>query len=201
MSVDVFRVSFEGAGEAARAFSRAQRRVQDAVIAEVRALGRESREAFKAAAPEDTGDLIDAIIDVPFFGRAAEPRVTIRVKTLRGHEGAKRDAFNYLNVTRFGHRQAVIRPRRARALKIHIEGHRNPHAAIVRMSAAGVGHPPQEALHAAARRGGGGQRQVRKLRAAFKVRDWVEEIAPEINRLAAESERRLGRRVSAGLLR
>jgi hypothetical protein len=197
---DVYRVRVRGAGKLARDFSRAQRHLQDEIVRAVRELGADARDAAERYAPEDTRDLIEALVSVPYFGRAGEPRATVRVGRLRGHRGAKRDNHDYLNVTRFGHRKSVIYPKHKRALKVHIEGHRNPHAAIVRASVTGVGHPPQADLQRAARRGGGGKRQIRRLQSAYRRRDWVQDAAIEIDRLAAEAERKLGRRVTRGLL-
>lgn len=152
------------------------RHLQDEMIAELRQFGREAQVIFVDEAPKDTGDLAERITAVPFFGRAARPRVSIRVRPdVEGHGSP----HNYLDVTRFGHRKRVIRPRQARALAIHPEGHRNPHIVIYRASASGV--PTAE-----------GSR--------WKG-DWVVPAAERADRIADNAERRLGRRIESRVLR
>ncbi len=170
----VFRVGFRGAGRVAAQFDAAARQVQDAIVAELRQFGREGEAIFAAAAPEDTGDLADRIVAVPFFGRAARPRVSIRVRPdLQGHQGDEIDGYDYLDVTRFGHRRHEIVPRRARALKVHYAGHRN--AAIFEFRASVPGVRPRV--------------------------DWVAVGADRCARASAIAERRLGRRIQSRVLR
>jgi hypothetical protein len=129
---DLFRLSVRGAGRVARDFDRSQRDIQDEIIRSLRRLGAEAHAILVGHAPEDTGDLIDAIQVVPYY-RAAVPRVSIRVEGLEGHGG---DPRSYLNVTRYGHRSSRIYPKRARALAVHIDGHGEP--PIYRASVTGV---------------------------------------------------------------
>lgn len=171
---DVFRISVRGAGRAARSFTRMQRQTQDEIVAELRQFGEEARVLFVGAAPRDTEQLRERITAVPFFGRAARPRVSIRVRPdLEGHQGDKIDGFDYLDVTRRGHRSRTIEPRQARALKVHVEGHRNAEIFEFRASVPG----------------------------ARVTVDWVVPAAERAERLADAAQRRLGRRIERRVLR
>lgn len=173
---DVFTINIRGAGREARYFDRVARGLQDDLIAELRLLGEEATIAFREAAPEDTEELRDNIDAVPFL-RALRPRVRIIVNPLQGHEGEQTDHYDYALVTRRGHRKRKIVPKRGRALKVHIEGHRNPHAVIWRSSVRGYGHAERPVI------------------------DWAAEASPEIERQADDSEARLGRRIDRRLVR
>ena len=176
---DVFRFNVRGAGTVARSFDRLQRSLQNDIIAELRELGIESTELFQKAAGEDTGQLAAHIRAVPYF-RAVRPRMTITVDRLSGHEGAKITPYDYLGVTRRGHRKRRIYPKGARtALKVHIMGHRNPHLFIYRSSVSGVPAPEGSTWRG----------------------DWVSRAQPATDRLADEGQRRLGRRIERRLLR
>ena len=195
---DVYRLSVRGAGPLARDFSRAQRQIQDALVAELRRLGDDALDAFRDEAPEDTGDLHDALVAVPYF-LANRPRVSIRVEPLDGHEGSERDGYDYFEVTRRGHRASRIHPKQAQALKVHLYGHRNPHLAVFRASVAGVGHPgPASTARAVAR---AGRARVVDVRSAHEVIDWTDVAGERSEALAAVAERRLGRRLESRLLR
>lgn len=173
---NVYRVSVRGAGRVAANFTRAQRQLQDELIAELRQFGREAQVVFIEEAPEDTGDLQERITVVPFFGRAIRPRVSVRVRPdLEGHE----TRHDYLPVTRFGHRRRTIRPKTARALAVHTEGHRNQQIFVVRHSVSGVPAAKDSRWKG----------------------DWVIPAAQRAERLAAASERRLGRRIDTRVLR
>jgi hypothetical protein len=112
--------------------------------------------------------------------RAVRPRVTIHVDRLSSHEGARLGPYDYLGVTRRGHRENRIYPKgMRRALKIHVAGHRNPHIYIFRSSVSGT--PGDE-----------GSRFLG---------DWVSRAAPGIELLADYSQARLGRRVERRVLR
>lgn len=169
----VFRLSTRGAGRKASEFSRLARGVQDDIIAEVRALGRAAQQIFYDAAPSDTDDLRARIDAVPFFGRASRPRVSIRIRPdAQGHQGDTIDGYDYLGVTRRGHRKKLIVPKRARALKVHIEGHRNAQIFVFRRSVRGT-----------------------------TTTDWVLPAAERADRIAIASERRLARRIESRVLR
>lgn len=170
---DVLRVNVRGAGKAAKDFNRMKRRIQDAINAELRLIGIASEDVFRDVAPEDTGQLGEAIRAVPLF-RALRPSVRVLVEPLEGHGG---NAHDYLTVTRRGHKKRRIYPRTARALKVHVEGHRNPHAFIFRASVAGVGHEGE---------------------GAQPIIDWVSRAQPQITRTLDKAERRLGRRIERG---
>lgn len=194
----VFRVNVRGAGREARHFSRAARKLQDEIVAELRRFGAEAELLFRENASEDTGDLRDSIVAVAYF-KAIRPRVSIRVEPLRGHEGERRTAFDYLDVSRFGHRRSRIFPTTKRALKVHIMGHRNPHAAIFRSSVRGFGHPSRQEVQAAARRGG--REAVLQVRDAAKPVDWVSVAGEQAEKLSTDAAERLGRRIEARVLR
>lgn len=191
-TTDVLRVQVRGAGRAARSFSRAQRQLQDELIDAMRALEREINVVLGDHAPEDTRDTIESIRS-RFWWRAVRPRFTVQAGA-PGHGG---DPAPYVNVPRFGHRVARIHPVRARALKIHYMGHRNPHVFVFRMWATGVGHPPQQAVLAQSRAG----RSLRTLRRAYQPADWVRDAQPEVDRLVEQAASRLGRRIDATVLR
>lgn len=171
-SSDLYRLSIRGAGRRASQFSRAARAIQDDVNREIRTLGREATAIFAESAPRDTTDLARSIRGVPFFGRAARPRVSIRVENLQGHQGN----HDYSAVTRFGHRQKRIVPRQARALMVHTEGHRNQAIYEFRASVPGVG--------------------VKR-----PVNDWVVPASRRAQRAISASERRLARKVETRILR
>lgn len=168
----VYRVSLRGAGRRASEFSRLQRAIQDELVAELRQFGREGERLFRAAAPKDTRNLAGAIRAVPFF-RAIRPRVRVAVERLDGHQGEGRDGFDYLAVTRRGHRRSVIVPREARALKVHVEGHRNAQIYEFRQA----------------------------VRGSRPASDWVVDAAQRADRVAALAERRLARRIESRVLR
>lgn len=186
MARAIFRASTRGADKVAAQFTRAQRALQDELIKELRHIGYlahiEVQDTIEDYGLVDTEQLLDAVRAVPYY-RARRPQVTIQVDKLRGHGGDDRD---YLNVTRFGHRKAVITPRhesvnpaRAPALKVHVEGHRNPAVFEYRSSVRGVGH--------------GGD---------YQPTDWT--IDPDMSRrlddIVDDSAERLGRRIDARLL-
>lgn len=173
-STDLYRISIRGAGRRASQFSRAARAIQDDVNREIRLLGRETTAIFAEGAPRDTTDLARSIRAVPFFGRAARPRVSIRIENLHSH-GAGKD-IDYSSITRFGHKQKRIVPRQARALKVHPEGHRNQAIYYFRASVAGVG--------------------VKR-----PVSDWVVPATQRARRAIDRSERRLARKVETRILR
>lgn len=194
-TTDVLRVQVRGAGRAARSFSRAQRQLQDELVAAMRELEREVSAVLAAEAPRDTRDTIESI-RARFWWRAVRPRFTIQAGA-PGHGG---DPAPYVNVPRFGHRVTRIHPVRTRALRIHYAGHRSPHIFVFRAWATGVGHPPPAVLRAAAI-GGATPGALRRLRGAYRPHDWVEEAMPEIERLADAAAARIGRRLDATVIR
>lgn len=187
------RIDVSGAGrdsQLARDFSRAQRQLQDDTIRVMRELERDASAVVQAQLREqvdrDTGDL-EASIQGRFFIRASSVRFTI-VGGVPGHGG---DPRPYIDVTRFGHRQQRIFPTSRRALKVHLAGHRAPHIFEFRAWVTGVGHPHPDSVRATAMGGG----SIRELRRRHRRVDWLERAMPEIDALAAEAERRIGRNV------
>lgn len=190
---DLIRIQVRGTGRRGTAddFSRAQRALQDEIIRVMRQLEIEARAALVGAMPEpDTGDLADSLSS-RFFFRADRVRFTVEGGA-PGHGG---DDRGYIGVTREGHREQRIYPTTRRALKVHVAGHRNPHAAVFRAWVTGVGHPHQDTVRAVARAGG----SVRELRRAHRVRDWVADADVEIERLAERATSRLGRRLEVSI--
>ena len=133
---DIFRITVHGAGARAVEFTRQQRAVQDGIIREFRTLRGRLQNAYEDAAPVDTGRLHGSI-HAAFWTRARQPTITVRA-TARDPYG-----FDYLRVTRFGHRKLVILPKHTRRdgrrpmLKVHYAGHRNPHIFVYRPSVRG----------------------------------------------------------------
>jgi hypothetical protein len=114
----LLKITTEGAGPVAASFDRAQRRVQDSIITEFRYLGRVVGQTFADHAPSDSGRTARNVSARVFFGQASAPRITVRTRSIDPDTG-----FNYLDVTRYGHRSLAIVPRRRLGLTIH--GHRN----------------------------------------------------------------------------
>lgn len=108
------QLEVDGVGGLARLFSREQRRGQDRINRAMRYLDAVAEPMFRAYAPVDTGELKGSIKSTLFF-RGNVVRLTVRAN-------AKRQGFDYLDVTRYGHRSLAIVPRRRRGLTIH--GHR-----------------------------------------------------------------------------
>jgi hypothetical protein len=164
---DLFRIRIDGAGANARAFTQAQRRLQNAIIRNFRELGAVVEQEFAAAAPEDTGRLRGRVHAFVYFGRPSQPQITVRTFARDPDSG-----YAYVNVTRFGHRKAVIVARRAPKLAVHYAGHRNPH--IVAFVDAVRGYRP--------------------------THDWAEDAAAAASRSVDHSATRLGRAIEAKVL-
>lgn len=116
-----FFIDVEGAGspgQLAADFDSAQRRIQARITRTMRIIQRELPVFFEKEAPRDTGELARSIKGIIFF-RAQFQRVSIEVS-------AQREGFNYLDITRFGHRTPYIIPRRKRAMTVHVDGRHNP---------------------------------------------------------------------------
>lgn len=163
--MDLIRIEVQGAGPVAAKFSRGARRLQDAIIAEFKPLGRQLEWKFIRHAPADRGfeggirSRIHAAVN---FITAGQPTVTVRA-TARDPESG----YAYLNVTRFGHRRTVIFPKHANALAVHYAGHRNPHLIAWRPYVEGY-HPTS---------------------------DWVEDATRDAESDIAAVQLRLGRRI------
>lgn len=114
---DVFVVQVEGVGrkgQLASAFSKRQREVQNRINRTMRTLEKVLPMTFKSLAPRDTEELVDSIEGVAFF-RANAVRVSVRARAVR-------DGFDYLPVTRYGHRVAEIRNKTKRAMTVYPKG-------------------------------------------------------------------------------
>lgn len=167
---DIFRVSVRGAGRTAASLGRSGRELQDIIVRELRELGDDVEFTFQQFVPEDTSELLEKVKAVPSF-RVSRPRVRVAVEPLQGHEGEQRTSFDYLEVTRFGHRKRLILPKRARALKVHYAGHRNP--AVYEFASFVPGALPDI--------------------------DWVREAQPLIDRDLDRAEIRIGRRIERSI--
>lgn len=114
---DFLRVSVEGAGQRGQLmadYSKLERRTQDRINARMRSLSRRALPVIRAAAPKDSGRLRSGIESRLFF-RAHEVRLTFGATAIR-------DGFDYVAVTRFGHRVAYITPKKKKVLKVSING-------------------------------------------------------------------------------
>lgn len=134
------QLEVDGVGGLARLFSREQRRGQDRINRAMRYLDAVAEPMFRAYAPVDTGELKGSIKSTLFF-RGNVVRLTVRAN-------AKRQGFDYLDVTRYGHRVTLITPRRGGALSVHIGGRRS--VPVVRRSVRGY-HPTHDWVDVAGR--------------------------------------------------
>ena len=116
----LLRASVQGAGPLASDFDRAQRDLQNELLAELRRVSVRGLDYLRAAAPHDSGDLIEQL-EVISYPRAREPRVTFAAPTKPGHAGAE-DGYPYVAVTRFGHRVDRIRAKPGSVLTVHGPG-------------------------------------------------------------------------------
>lgn len=149
-----------GAGPVAARFSRVERDLQTRLNGLMRRVGRTSERILKRAAPKDTRALADSIRAVP-YSRAGDINVSIKAH-------AQRDGFNYLDITRFGHRRRVLTAKRkGRAMAVRYAGHRAPEVIAFAMRAEGY-KPPV---------------------------DWVEKGWPLINRAVSVEATRMGREI------
>jgi len=114
---DLITVSAEG-DEVGREISEdldtALRRAQDRMDDHMRRLDAELVPIYERFAPVDTGRLRRGIESSMFF-RGRLVRITVSAV-------AEREGFDYLPVTRFGHVQRVLRPKKGKFLKAHIHG-------------------------------------------------------------------------------
>lgn len=113
----LIRGRVRGAGPVAAEFDQDQRQIQDEIIREFRTLARVAEDVYRSFAPEDSGRLRDTIDARVFLGNASMPRITVFARALDPTNN-----FDYLDVTRFGHRRTFLEPRRARMLKVHYAG-------------------------------------------------------------------------------
>jgi hypothetical protein len=113
----LIRATFEGAGPVASAFTRTERATQDATIREVRRLGRVFEDVYRTHAPDDSGRLRGSIRAAPFFNDPSQPRTSIYA-----YARDPKNGYDYLPVTRFGHRVLTIVPKVKRALTVHADG-------------------------------------------------------------------------------
>ena len=164
---DLFRASVEGAGVRATEFTRGQRRIQDGIVREFRRLGRTVEDTYREHAPRDRGIVRDRTRAFVYFGQASQPQVTVR--TFARDPTSK---YAYVRVTRYGHRKLAIFPRNAKALKVHLMGHRNPHIFVFRPNVDG----------------------------ASPDTDWAAEAADAVEPQIRRAQTRLGREVVRGVL-
>ncbi|WP_297776463.1 hypothetical protein [Mycobacterium sp.] len=113
----LLRATFEGEGPVAAAFTRTERAAQDATIREVRRLGRVLEDTYREHAPEDSGRVRGSIRAAPFFNDPSQPRTSIYA-----YARDPKNGYDYLPVTRFGHRVLAIVPKVKRALTVHADG-------------------------------------------------------------------------------
>jgi hypothetical protein len=109
----LLRFTTRGAGQRdVGSFSRNQRVLHDTYNAGMNRLGQRAVRAIKlsGAVPEDTGQLLNSIHPL-FFTRASRVQVTIRAEaTDKGRTQKRGRVYDYVDVTRRGHKKAVIKP-------------------------------------------------------------------------------------------
>jgi hypothetical protein len=183
----LLRFTTRGAGQRdVGSFSRNQRVLHDTYNAGMNRLGQRAVRAIKlsGAVPEDTGQLLNSIHPL-FFTRASRVQVTIRAEaTDKGRTQKRGRVYDYVDVTRRGHKKAVIKPqvkrfqeykRRGRTpwLGVRFEGHRNEGVKTRMPQVAGV-----------------------------KVgQDWVELVQDDIDREVERAQEEMGRHVASRILR
>lgn len=110
-SVDV-KVRTLGAGRASRRFLMASQAVEEELQKGLEELGDVSELIFAAHALRRSGRMARGVV-----ARAFGSKVIVRVDAKDPKSG-----FDYVGVTRFGHRVSIIRPKRAKALRIPLAG-------------------------------------------------------------------------------
>ena len=163
MPGDLLRVEVRGVGKLARDFDRMERQTQDKINASMRRVEREALPVIRSAAPYDTGELQAGITSTIFF-RGQQVRVTFRADAMR-------KGFDYLAVTRFGHRQLRIYPRVKKALTVPIRGRRSP--TTLRSS----------------------------VRGSRPRKDWVVEAGKDADKVVSVETRRLSREIDTVIMR
>lgn len=113
----LLRAQVRGAGPVAAEFDQDARQVQDAIIREFRTIARHAEDVYRSFAPEDSGRLRESVDARVFLGNASTPQITVYARALDPTNN-----FDYLDVTRWGHRRTFIEPQRARMLKVHYAG-------------------------------------------------------------------------------
>ena len=146
----------EGAGYLSERLLRAARQLDREVAEEVQDLGDRAELIYAAHALRDTGRMARGIRAV---GQGDEVVV-------RADARDPRSGFDYVGVTRFGHRVRVIRP-----------------------------NPPRRAL-AFTPKGGGGTVFRRSVRGFRPAGDWADRAYPQVRAEGERAAARLGRRIS-----
>lgn len=160
----IFRASTRGAGRVGRKLSRTAQALNSDLRTELRALSERAEETFRDYAPEESGRLREGIEAVP--SRRAEIGYEIHAEARNPDDG-----FDYVAVTRFGHRTGLrwIYPSRSRALRLR-------ERSFGRVIYAG------------------------RVRAYHPSRDWAEVARPAVDREGEVAEQRAGRRIRSRLL-
>jgi hypothetical protein len=118
----VIRVRTEGFQRAGARMSQADKRLQRAFRDEFKALGRETEVALYRYAPKDTGAMAESATSSVRSRSSGTLVLDVDVES-----DARGSGFEYLPVTRYGHRTAVIVPKTAKALAVHRNGrHEEP---------------------------------------------------------------------------
>jgi hypothetical protein len=142
---DLYRVEVTNARAVAGSFERGERRARTALVGNFRGAARQVEDAFRAEAPVASGRLRESVRAAVSF-RAGSARINVAAGARNPEDG-----FNYLNVTRFGHRHMVIEPKEAERLAIHYAG-RDEGSKIAWVPRASGYHPDHDWAGAAARR-------------------------------------------------
>jgi hypothetical protein len=164
----VIRASARGARRKGYGLRRAGRAVQTEILDEFAGhLAPEATKVTRGFAPRRSGRLER---NIRARVRSYGGRIILEVvSTARSDEG-----FDYLPVTRFGHKQAIIYPRHAKALAFRVGGPGAPSGGKVIVRAWVRGYKPDH--------------------------DWVELAHDAMRELMDEAARNLGRRIDRRLL-
>lgn len=166
-----YRVQITGADRVARRMQIAAATIDDDVLEAQKALGETSELIFAAYALKRTGRLARGIVS----------RVLGSVVQVEAHAKDPRSGYDYVGVTRFGHRVARIEPRADRA------------PASVRAT----GRSRARGAHAALRIPVGGTAIYRRWSRGFHpARDWAEAAIPQVEAAAERQAQKLGEKVA-----
>jgi hypothetical protein len=172
MASAVFKIEVvRGGRDVAGRFARGSYRLEQAILAEFRELRGKIEDTFKQYAPSDRGEAggIKQHLKAALEFQRGQPGIAVRVSARDPESG-----FDYLEVTRYGHRKMVIFPTSGRkSLAVHYAGHRNPH--IVEFRPYVPGATPDS--------------------------DWVEDAQPQADRQVADAALRLGTRIETRVVR
>lgn len=171
---DVLRVTVRGAGTHAKSLRGAALELDSVIQSEMRTMGARCKQALQAAVPRGYSDNLHDSVEV-------SPRRNVRRPGFEIVAGAEDEAgFDYLKVSRYGHRKSRIRPVRGQALSIA---------------------ETFPGLDAATRGPHKGRTALRSVRGQRPAVDWVAVGLANSDHELDQMAERVGRRVERRLLR